>query len=285
MELAEITDIDMSEFGFALDDDEGAEWFERGNRDFDAPQEDNEEYNAFVDKFAIKKTTDDCYTPPLVYEAVADWVCAEYGVDKKDFVRPFYPGGDYQAYKYKPSAVVVDNPPFSILAEIIKWYTDAGIKFFLFAPTLTIFSSSSSSSCAVVAGVTVTYENGAKVNTSFVTNLEATRFRSAPTLYAAVKTANDATVEAPQKERHMHDYPEHVIVATKLGYYSKYGVEYSASVEATHRISELDEQKEQGFAIFGSGYLLSERAAAERAAAERKWELSEREWEIVRGLK
>lgn len=52
MELAEITDIDMSEFGFALDDDEGAEWFDRENREFDAPQEDNEEYNGFVDKFA-----------------------------------------------------------------------------------------------------------------------------------------------------------------------------------------------------------------------------------------
>ena len=33
----------------------------------------NEKYNAFVEKFKPKKTTDDCYTPPAVYEIVADW--------------------------------------------------------------------------------------------------------------------------------------------------------------------------------------------------------------------
>lgn len=31
---------------------------------------DNPEYDAFVEKFTPKKTTDDCYTPPLVYDAV-----------------------------------------------------------------------------------------------------------------------------------------------------------------------------------------------------------------------
>lgn len=33
-----------------------------------------EDYDGFVEKFKPKKTTDDCYTPPLVYEAIADWV-------------------------------------------------------------------------------------------------------------------------------------------------------------------------------------------------------------------
>ena len=32
--------------------------------------EDNAEYDAFVEKFKPKKTTDDCYTPPLVYDAI-----------------------------------------------------------------------------------------------------------------------------------------------------------------------------------------------------------------------
>ena len=31
------------------------------------------EYSAFVDKFTPKKTTDDCYTPENIYEAVAEW--------------------------------------------------------------------------------------------------------------------------------------------------------------------------------------------------------------------
>ena len=42
---------------------------------------DNPEYDTFVAKFEPKKTTDDCYTPPLVYEAVKNWACAEYDVD------------------------------------------------------------------------------------------------------------------------------------------------------------------------------------------------------------
>lgn len=30
-------------------------------------------YEEFVEKFKPKKTTDDCMTPPLVYDAVKDW--------------------------------------------------------------------------------------------------------------------------------------------------------------------------------------------------------------------
>ena len=105
----------------------------------------DEEYLEFLDKFKAKKTTDDCYTPAVVYEAVAKWVENEYHVSRKDFVRPFYPGGDYKAEKYHNGCIVVDNPPFSILAEILKFYKENGVRFFLFAPTLTLFSSSSSS--------------------------------------------------------------------------------------------------------------------------------------------
>lgn len=94
-----------------------------------------ETYDEFVEKFKPKKTTDDCYTPPLVYEAVANWVATEYGLDKQNFVRPFYPGGDYKSEDYT-GKIVVDNPPFSILSEIIGFYTERGVRFFLFAPTL-----------------------------------------------------------------------------------------------------------------------------------------------------
>ena len=34
-----------------------------------------ETYEQFVEKFKPRKTTDDCYTPPLVYEAVKGWAC------------------------------------------------------------------------------------------------------------------------------------------------------------------------------------------------------------------
>lgn len=48
-------------------------------------------------------------------------------------------------------------------------------------------------------------------------------------------------------------------------------------------IRGLDSQAEFDKAIFGGGYLLSEKAAAEKAAAT-VWELSEREREIIASL-
>lgn len=33
-----------------------------------------ETYEQFVEKFKPKRTTDDCYTPPQVYETVLKWV-------------------------------------------------------------------------------------------------------------------------------------------------------------------------------------------------------------------
>ena len=56
--------------------------------------EDSDEYQEFLKKFEAKKTTDDCYTPPIVYDAVADYVAEHYGFSKKNFVRPFVPQGD-----------------------------------------------------------------------------------------------------------------------------------------------------------------------------------------------
>ena len=85
---------------------------------------DNPEYDAFVEKFKAKKTTDDCYTPQNIYDVVARWVVNEYGVDPAGFVRPFWPGGDYQNTEYPDGCTVVDNPPFSIRAQILDWYMD-----------------------------------------------------------------------------------------------------------------------------------------------------------------
>ena len=129
-------------------------------------EDENVEYNKFVEKFKTKKTTDDCYTPPNVYEAVSGWVEKEYGLERSKFVRPFYPGGDYERFIYPPDCIVVDNPPFSILSKIVRFYEYRGIKYFLFAPTLTLFTSKIA--CAIAVGATVTYENGATVTTSFL---------------------------------------------------------------------------------------------------------------------
>ncbi len=37
----------------------------------------NDKYAAFVDKFKPKKTTEDCYTPENILEAVKGWAVAE----------------------------------------------------------------------------------------------------------------------------------------------------------------------------------------------------------------
>ena len=259
--------------------------------------ETDEEYQAFLEKFKNKKTTDDCYTPAVVYEAVSNWVSETYRIDRRHFERPFYPGGDYQNHNYPSGCVVVDNPPFSILAEILQFYKKKGIKFFLFAPTLTLFSSSSSSSAALPVGAAITYENGASVNTSYLTNLEPSniRVKSAPTLYEAVKKANEENLRALHKELPKYSYPDHIVTSTRVAQYSHYGIDFVVPVDESQPISQLDSQKASGKAIYGKGYLVSEQVKAAKEKAERekakrektkteRWELSPREWEIIKSL-
>ena len=93
--------------------------------------DDNPEYDSFVAKFEPKKNTDDCYTPPLVYAAIRDWVCDRYDIDPACIVRPFFPGGDFVNYDYPEGCLVLDNPPFSILSEICKFYLAKDIPYFL----------------------------------------------------------------------------------------------------------------------------------------------------------
>ena len=278
-------DFDISLTGFDLSGENG-DWFSERERFDDSRQEGNEEYNEFLEKFEIKKTTDDCYTPDIVYDAVADYVSRTYDVDHKKFVRPFYPGGDYENEKYPRGCVVVDNPPFSILSEIVRFYAENGVRFFLFAPTLTLFSSSSSSNAtSLPCGVGVTYENGASVNTSFLTNLEDPdiRVKTCPELYQAVKEADDQVRAQMKADLPKYAYPDHVITSAMVAKYSKYGIPFSVTKKESYPIDALDMQKEAGKAIYGKGYLLAERAAAERAAA-MQWKLSDREKEIVRSM-
>ena len=300
--LSEDFEIELT--GFELPDN--ADWFsERQRYDNDNDENESEEYQDFLEKFEQKRTTDDCYTPDEVYEAIAEWVAKEYNLDRKTFHRPFYPGGDYQAENYA-GRIVVDNPPFSILSEILQFYNEHNVRFFLFAPTLTLFSSSSSSSTALPIGAAVTYENGAMVNTSFLTNLEdrTIRVKSSPELYQVLKAANEQSVAARGKrEIPKYSYPDEVITSAGVAKYSKYGINFQVTVAESEGVSTLDAQKESGKAIYGKGYLISEKAAAEKAAAEKaaaekaaaekaaaekaaatRWPLSDREREIVRRL-
>lgn len=258
-----------------------------------------ETYEEFVEKFKPKKTTDDCYTPEPVYDCVADWVAEKYSLDRSTFVRPFWPGGDYEMYDYPDGCVVVDNPPFSILSKILQFYTWKGIKYFLFAPALTCGRALRNNrvyddACAVLTASDITYANGAVVQTSFITNLEKEYcMKTEPELAKRLKDVCDALRREQRRERPKYIYPYHVVSVALAQRYAKYGVEYAIRKEDAIFINELDAQREYKKSIFGGGLLLSERAAAERAAAERTaaeraaahvWELSDREQRMVEML-
>nr|DAQ80176.1 MAG TPA: ParB protein [Caudoviricetes sp.] len=293
----ELPGLDLSAFDFDWDfqdtdeteltneerEQEFRERMERGEL-----SDDDEEYQEFLKKFEAKKTTDDCYTPDNIYDAVRDWAAEKYEIGNAAIVRPFYPGGDYKSEKYPSGCVVIDNPPFSIISEICEWYTSKKINFFLFAPTLTLLGIMRGSSNYVACGCGVVYENGASVNTSFVTNMGGNKIVAAADLREILDDENKKNLKKLHRELPKYSYPDEVLTATMLCYMAAHGVSLEISERDAHFIRALDAQKASGKGLFGSGFLLSEKAAAEKAAAEKVntdiWKLSEREWAIVRGL-
>ena len=262
---------------------------------------DNPEYDAFVEKFKPKKTTDDCYTPPQIYEVVKNWACKEYEIDPTKIVLPFYPGGDYEHYDYQDGAVVLDNPPFSILSKICEFYLERGIPFFMFAPSLTAFTGKRifDRMNHIICDANIEYENGAIVRTAFVTSYGGDIVaQTAPDLGEAIDDAVKTLRKSKKTEMPKYEYPNEIVTAALMQRYSKYGVKWKIRRGDCLRVSALDHQKACGKAIFGGGLLLSDRAAAERVAAERAaaeraaaeraaahtWVLSEREKEIVSHL-
>lgn len=188
-----------------------------------ANQEVTKDYIEFADKFKPKKTTDDCYTPDNIYEVVADYVAEYYHKDKSNFVRPFYPGGDYENYNYTQDCVVVDNPPFSIVTKIVRFYNARNIDYFIFAPGLTCFSIPASIICT---NFSIVYDNGANVNTSFATNMDKYAVRSAPVLYKRLKKANNDNLKQNKKQLVKNAYPDNVVMSSMIERFSRYGVEF-----------------------------------------------------------
>ena len=242
------------------------------------------DYRAFVDKFKPKRTTDDCLTPQPVYEAVLAWVRKEYHLEGAPIIRPFWPGADFEREAYPEGCAVVDNPPFSILAHIVRTYQAAGIRFFLFGPQLTIFNATDGV-CAITTSAGITYENGACVATSFLTNMEpGLAVRTAPDLTRIVNEADAENQRAKKGEPlPKYVYPYELLTAARAAWLSKWGQDLRVPAAECQRVGALDAQRAVGKGVFGGGLLLSERAAAERAAAY-VWELSPREREIVRML-
>ena len=128
------------------------------------------DYEGFLEKFEDKKTTDDCYTPKEVMDIIIEYVNDKYPLKDKKICRPFYPGGDFESIDYLDDYTVIDNPPFSIVTKICRYYIERNIKFFLFCPHLTAFSSDIDVT-HIIASADITYENGATIKTAFITNM------------------------------------------------------------------------------------------------------------------
>lgn len=255
----------------------------------------NESYEEFVEKFKPKKTTDDCYTPPEVYEVIKDWVCRRYGIDPEKIIRPFWPGADYQAMEYQEGCVVVDNPPFSILSKICEYYLERGIPFFLFAPSLTCLGGRKTVQrmSHIICDCDIVYENGAVVKTSFVTSFEPEIIaQTSPELTKLVNDAVGRVKQETARELPKYEYPDYIVTAAMMQKTARYGIDYQVKRGQCLPVRSLDAQKAMKKAIFGGGLLLSEKAAAEKAAAEKAagernaivFELSEREKALVRQL-
>ena len=254
------------------------------------------DYDTFVEKFKPKKTTDDCYTPPNVYEATLAWVRENFDDIPDDpalILRPFKPGGDYKRENYPPGSVVVDNPPFSILAEITKWYAAKGVRFFLFAPHLTLFSRRPGPCGYVVCGLGIVYENGANVATSFIHNLGGSFIDTAPGLYAALNEANEANIRKLRKQLPTYEYPTQMLTATRLAFLAQHGVRLNLDRAEVHRITRLESQRKKQKTVFGGGFLMSSSATdryseAENQARENRtkntWKLTFKEQHIINQL-
>ena len=289
LELEYLEDFEMKDFGFKP----ATTRFDRDELEGDERQEGNEEYNEFLDKFELKKTTDDCYTPELVYNAVADYVARHYNLDKKNFVRPFYPGGDYKRENYRGGKIVVDNPPFSILSEIVTWYEENEVPFFLFAPHLLLFGGQAIRVTAVITDNDIIYENGACVSTSFLTNMDpGIQLRTDPELWRVVDEANKENLKGTKRDIPKYRYPDEVVTSAMLGNFSRFGEEFELKKTEVYHIRHLDAQKEVGKSIYGSGFLIPEHKAKEKAEAAARaeaagstaWELSEREQRIIQEM-
>ncbi len=261
-----------------------------------------EDYDGFVEKFKPKKTTDDCFTPPRVYETLIDWISENImPLDGVEIIRPFWPGGDYETADYPEGCVVIDNPPFSKLAAIRRFYHSRGIRYFLFAPALTMVNSAKELPATyIITRTSLEYENGVKVSTSFITNFDCSGIEIwvSGDLDRRLKAANKRPSANPLPA---YEYPDCVASPAILRKIAQRGVDLCIPASQCQKVTSLQSQRSVGKAIFGGGWLLSERAAAERAAAERAaaeraaaeraaaveriyWPLSPEEKEICRRL-
>ena len=251
-----------------------------------------EDYEGFLERLKrhgadAPKTTDDCFTPPHIYAAVVDWLAARVDLDGRRIVRPFVPGGDFEAFPYEEGDIVVDNPPFSILSRIKLFYLSRGVPFFLFAPGLTLWSSTSKADglTHIVTGYTPAFENGAKIQVGFVTDLfPGTRIIVAPSLAAAMREAEErAGKKGPERKVAKYAYPPEVWNPATLGTLAKNGGfdDIAVPVASSRFLHSLAQQRLYHKSFYGGGVMVDRRTAQRLQEAEAKAKAGTVTWQMT----
>lgn len=101
-----------------------------------------------------------------------------------------------------------------------------------------------------------------------------------PTLTRLVNAESARLRRETVRDLPKYEYPDNIVTAAMLQKYSKYGIDYRIDRMNCEQIAKLDAQRPAGKTIFGGGLLLSDKKAAERAAAH-VWELSAKEREAI----
>ena len=238
------------------------------------------DYESFIAKFTDRpKTTDECWTPKDIYDAVVKYVGTVVDLTGKEILRPFYPGGDYENAEYPEDGIVIDNPPFSMFTKICAFYTRAGIPFFLFGPGMTI-GSVFKYCTAVIISEQITFGNGAKIRCNFASNLYGdTLITTAPLLDRLIMSCESQDTKANLQA---YEYPEELLSVSDMQTICKGGIDFSVSRSEGAIIKKLTHHPKKS-GLFGEHILISTAKAAAKAAA--KVPLSESEKEIVQQLK
>ena len=211
-------------------------------------------------------STDECYTPPAVYDTVLNYAVERYGLQDKHIVRPFIPGGDYQKYVYDKNDVVIDNPPFSMTIKIAKWYIENNIPFFLFINGLYGVSLSRGlhgKATVIVTNANVSfYHNGSekRIKLGFVTNLEPKNI----VIRGDATLTNRLNGLVNKKSFKRFHYPENFLKNNDILSALQRNVELKLTTDNCLFEDNLDYHKAQMHAkpqrvhVFGGGYLVSD---------------------------
>lgn len=137
----------------------------------------------------------------------------------------------------------------------------------------------------MITDTRIRYENGATINTGFVTNLGTAKITVAQDLRTVLLTTNK------NRKREIlpkYEYPAEVIGIQSMTSAARGGLDMEIMPEELYWLRQLDCQRTRKKGVYGAGFLAARNVAEKiQAAAAREriqWELSEREREIVRRL-